>query len=93
VRQGTYTFYKLSSRVLNHRFLSIVLSSFVGVCVSTKATVNIPDAYNDCRFDPTVDEKTGYRTKSLLCEPIISNGEVRKFLVGLCSGQRKGNGH
>ena len=35
-------------------------------------TVNIPDAYNDRRFNPEVDKKTGYRTKSILCMPVIN---------------------
>lgn len=33
-------------------------------------TVNLADAYEDARFDRTWDDKTGYRTQSLLCVPI-----------------------
>lgn len=33
-------------------------------------TVNLADAYTDARFDKTWDEKSGYRTRSLLCVPI-----------------------
>ena len=36
--------------------------------------VNIPDAYEDSRFDKTVDEETGYRTRSILCGPIKNLG-------------------
>jgi len=35
-------------------------------------TINIPDAYQDKRFNPEVDKKTGYRTKSILCMPVIN---------------------
>ncbi|GAB4559944.1 MAG: hypothetical protein Tsb0020_06210 [Haliangiales bacterium] len=32
--------------------------------------VNIPDAYTDKRFQPAVDIKSGYRTRSILCTPM-----------------------
>jgi len=32
--------------------------------------VNIADAYNDTRFQPAVDLKSGYRTRSILCLPM-----------------------
>jgi serine phosphatase RsbU (regulator of sigma subunit) len=33
-------------------------------------TVNLPDVYKDPRFEPDVDRRLGYRTKTLLCVPI-----------------------
>jgi adenylate cyclase len=33
-------------------------------------TVNIPDAYQDSRFNPAFDKKTGYRTNTILCMPV-----------------------
>ena len=33
-------------------------------------TVNIADAYSDDRFNPAVDQKTGYKTNSILCMPV-----------------------
>ena len=41
-----------------------------GHVVQTGETINIKDAYNDNRFNPDVDKKTGYRTKNMLCMPI-----------------------
>ncbi len=35
-------------------------------------TINIPDAYADDRFNPSVDKKTGYCTRSILCMPVFS---------------------
>ncbi len=32
--------------------------------------INIPDAYDDERFNPEVDKKTGYRTRSILACPL-----------------------
>jgi len=39
----------------------------------TGETINIPDAYADDRFNPAVDTATGYRTRSILCMPVITN--------------------
>eukprot|EP00451_Oxyrrhis_marina_P018849 CAMPEP_0204331298 /NCGR_PEP_ID=MMETSP0469-20131031/15595_1 /ASSEMBLY_ACC=CAM_ASM_000384 /TAXON_ID=2969 /ORGANISM="Oxyrrhis marina" /LENGTH=440 /DNA_ID=CAMNT_0051314271 /DNA_START=24 /DNA_END=1346 /DNA_ORIENTATION=+ len=42
-----------------------------GTVFVTKQSVNIPDCYADPRFDQTFDRETGYRTKNLLCVPIL----------------------
>jgi phosphoserine phosphatase RsbU/P len=36
----------------------------------------VPDAYIDKRFDPSFDEKTGFKTKSILCVPLIHNNKI-----------------
>jgi signal transduction histidine kinase len=36
-------------------------------------TVNIEDAYKDGRFNPDVDMRSGYRTRSILCTPMKDN--------------------
>ena len=41
-----------------------------GHVARTGETINIKDAYNDKRFNKSVDKKTGYRTKTILCMPI-----------------------
>ncbi|MEZ4700535.1 MAG: GAF domain-containing sensor histidine kinase [Rhodothermales bacterium] len=41
-----------------------------GWVVATGETLNIPDAYNDARFQPAFDKKTGYRTQTILCMPM-----------------------
>jgi len=33
--------------------------------------VLIPDAYSDARFDPSFDKRSGFRTRSMLCVPMI----------------------
>ncbi len=45
-------------------------SGIVGHVATNGETVNIPDAYQDPRFNPEVDRKTGFRTRSVLCMPI-----------------------
>jgi sigma-B regulation protein RsbU (phosphoserine phosphatase) len=38
--------------------------------------VNIPDVYKDERFSPEMDRKTGFRTQSLLCIPLIAQDRL-----------------
>ncbi|EPY29366.1 cAMP-specific phosphodiesterase [Strigomonas culicis] len=47
-----------------------------GTVAASGTGENIPDAYRDPRFNSSVDKQLGYRTQSILCEPIILNGEV-----------------
>ncbi|XP_057659841.1 dual 3',5'-cyclic-AMP and -GMP phosphodiesterase 11 isoform X4 [Diorhabda carinulata] len=52
-------------------------TGIVGYVAESGEPVNIPDAYQDERFNHEVDSRTGYRTKSLLCMPIKdTNGDV-----------------
>ena len=46
-----------------------------GLVAATGEIVNIPDAYADPRFNPEPDQRTGYRTKSLLTFPMIGRNE------------------
>lgn len=49
----------------------------VGYVASTRGILNIPDAYNDPRFDSASDERTGYQTSTILCMPVFdSAGEL-----------------
>ena len=49
----------------------------VGWAVQHDELVNIPDAYADPRFQPSVDASTGYRTRSILCGPVKNfQGEI-----------------
>lgn len=41
-----------------------------GQVARTGEAINIKDAYQDSRFNPAFDKKTGYRTKSILCMPV-----------------------
>ncbi len=46
-----------------------------GFVASTGQVVNIPNAYDDPRFDPTTDQLTGYRTRTILCMPVYNSEE------------------
>jgi serine phosphatase RsbU (regulator of sigma subunit)/anti-sigma regulatory factor (Ser/Thr protein kinase) len=50
-----------------------------GYVASTGTVLNIPDAYLDPRFDPTFDQATGYRTRTILAAPMFDH---RHQIVG-----------
>ncbi|MDH4069142.1 MAG: ATP-binding protein [Ignavibacteria bacterium] len=41
-----------------------------GYVAKTGETVNIFDAYSDPRFNPEIDRRSGYRTRTVLCMPM-----------------------
>ena len=47
-----------------------------GTVASTGKPVNLSDAYENADFDPWADLKTGYRTRSMLCVPVIARGQT-----------------
>lgn len=48
-----------------------------GEVVSSGRTINIQDAYRDPRFNREVDQRTGYRTQTILCMPMRNKrGEI-----------------
>jgi GAF domain-containing protein/HD superfamily phosphohydrolase YqeK len=49
----------------------------VGLCVLTGRLVNVSNAYEDPRFNPEIDEITGFRTESIIAAPIyFKNGNI-----------------
>jgi signal transduction histidine kinase len=60
-----------------------------GSVAASGESVNIPDAYTDPRFQPAVDLKSGYRTRSILAIPMRNNhGEI----VGVLQALNKNDG-
>jgi len=60
-----------------------------GTVAETGQPVILHDAYDDPRFDRTSDQRTGYRTRSMLCVPIKNRGER---VVGVLQLLNKTNG-
>ena len=49
----------------------------VGDVIHSGKTIRVDEAYNDERFDPSVDKSSGFRTHNLLCVPLRNNaGEL-----------------
>ena len=55
-------------------------SGLVGTCARERQVINVPDCYADPRFDPSVDKRTGYRTRCSLTLPLI---DYKDQLVGV----------
>ena len=64
-------------------------AGIAGECFSSGAIINIADAYKDSRFNSEFDQRTGYRTGSMLCMPIIAKG-VRKIGIMQILNRRGG---
>ncbi len=48
-----------------------------GAVVVERAPLNIPDAYQDPRFNPDIDKQTGWRTRNILAVPMTNlEGEM-----------------
>ena len=60
-----------------------------GYVVKTGEPLNIPDAYNDPRFNPDIDKETGYKTKTILFMPIKNNNQE---IIGAFQVLNKNNG-
>ncbi len=54
-----------------------------GWVAKEKKGLIIPDAYKDSRFNPNIDQKTGFRTKAIACAPIYSQGEFVGILEAI----------
>jgi adenylate cyclase len=60
-----------------------------GHVAATGGTVNIPDAYQDPRFNPAFDRESGYRTRTILCMPLVGRDGTR---LGAVQVLNKGEG-
>jgi len=56
--------------------LRVPIKGIAGCVVTTGELLNIQDAWSDRRFSNLTDLQTGYRTRTILCAPLISNGKV-----------------
>jgi GAF domain-containing protein len=52
-----------------------ITAGIAGRVALTGKPVNVPDAYSHPDFNPSVDESTGYRTRSILCAPIFDRSK------------------
>lgn len=81
-----------SRMLLSDRKMEIRLpfgKGIAGQVAHTGATINIADAYADSRFAKEIDERSGFRTTSVLCMPMRNNaGKV----IGVFQILNKRNG-
>ncbi len=60
-----------------------------GFVARTGEIVNIKDAYQDSRFNPEIDSKTGYKTETILCMPMRN---MKHEILGVFQVLNKING-
>ena len=65
-------------------------AGIAGTVAETGEPLNITDAYESPLFDPSTDERTGYRTKSVLCVP-MRDDDGRVFAVIQVLNKRGGD--
>ena len=58
-------------------------TGIAGYCFQNRCVLNVPDAYEDPRFNPEVDADTGFRTTSILTLPISNAEEMTTGVVQL----------
>jgi phosphoserine phosphatase len=52
-------------------------AGLAGQCAREGRVLNIPDAYADDRFNPDIDRRTGFHTRSILAAPLLDlDGEL-----------------
>jgi phosphoserine phosphatase RsbU/P len=64
-------------------------AGIVGSAAKSGQSINIRDAYQDSRFNPEFDKKSGFVTKSILSTPIVSQSQR---LLGVVQVLNKVNG-
>lgn len=74
-RNELWSFVAMGLRGMEIRFP--MNKGIAGHVATTGEILNIPDAYQDSRFNPEVDRQTGYRTHSILTMPMKNQkGEI-----------------
>lgn len=64
-------------------------AGIAGSVFQQQETLNIPHAYADLRFNPAVDKKTGFFTRSILCAPLFNK---QKKIIGVTQVLNKQGG-
>ncbi|XP_024081659.1 probable 3',5'-cyclic phosphodiesterase pde-5 [Cimex lectularius] len=76
IREGPTTGSPEDKEMLKKSINFSVGKGIAGQVARTGEVLNIADAYSDPRFNRTVDQLTGYHTKTILCMPIFIRGVV-----------------
>ncbi len=65
-----------AGRELQERYRVKLGQGIAGWVAEQRKVVYINDVYNDPRFDPNFDRKTGFRTRSMICAPLLFKGKL-----------------
>lgn len=50
--------------------IRLPVKGLAGLCLESNQSIMIGDAYEDRRFDNTMDKRSGYRTRQVICVPV-----------------------
>lgn len=53
-------------------------AGIAGECAMNGQIINIPDCYQDTRFNQAIDKQTGYKTRSMLAIPVLRKKVVKR---------------
>ena len=72
---------------LSEKFRTKTSEGVIGWCARTKTPVIIDDVYKDERFNANFDRITGFRTKQVICAPLLFKGKL--IYLGISSIKRR----
>jgi len=64
-------------------------SGIAGAVAASGESIRVDDAYRDARFNPEIDKKLGFRTRSILCLP-VKNLDGKVFAVAQLLNRKDG---
>ncbi|MBS0262180.1 MAG: sigma-54-dependent Fis family transcriptional regulator [Planctomycetes bacterium] len=64
-------------------------AGIVGECLQTGKSITVEEAYSDSRFHRQVDVETGYKTRNLLCVPLV---DPQGQIIGVFEALNKRHG-
>jgi len=65
-----------AGKELTERYRMKLGQGIAGWVAEMRKALLINDAYNDPRFDPEFDKKTGFVTKAIVCTPLLFKGKL-----------------
>jgi len=87
---GSNTLWSKAATGSSQRFTVPVGVGIAGLCASNSQIINIPNAYEDKRFNREFDRLTGYKTKTILAMPIVSKtGTVEGVVQVINKAERR----
>lgn len=63
---------------LDELFIAVDDTSIAGSVAKRGCSVLVADAYSDSRFNPEMDKQTGFRTKSIVCVPLLGSASSKR---------------
>ncbi len=79
-----------AGRELQERYRVKLGQGIAGWVAEQRKAVYINDVYNDVRFDPNFDKKTGFITRSILCAPLLFKGKLLGVIQAINPLSRSG---